>query len=502
MYAVYHGPDGLRAIAERTHRYAAALAAALRDAGVEVVHERSSTPYRARVPGRRGRGGRRGPRARRAPAARGRRPRRRSPPRRPPTPSAPRRGARRVRRATSVDLDAVDARPADDAARASWCGQTEFLTHEVFNTHRSETSMLRYLRRLSARDYALDRGMIPLGSCTMKLNATTEMEPISLPGFADLHPFAPAEDALGYAELIEELESLAGRGHRLRPGLDPAERRLAGRARRAARDPRLPPGQRRGGARRLPDPVVGARHQRRLGGDGRDAGRGRQGRRRRARRHGRPAGPVRRRTPTTSPRSWSPTPRRTAPTRTASPSCARSCTSTAARCTSTGRTSTRCSATPGRASSAATCRTSTCTRRSASRTAVAAPASGRSAVRAHLAPYLPSRTRCTPSPTGATGIGPISAAPYGSAGILPISWAYVRMMGGAGLTRGDRGRRALGELRRGAARGALPGALQGPRRPGRARVHPRPARADQAAAASPSTTSPSGWSTTASTRRR
>jgi glycine dehydrogenase len=81
------------------------------------------------------------------------------------------------------------------------------MTHEVFNSHRSETSMLRYLRRLSARDYALDRGMIPLGSCTMKLNATTEMEPVSLPGFADLHPFAPAEDALGYRTLIDQLES-------------------------------------------------------------------------------------------------------------------------------------------------------------------------------------------------------------------------------------------------------------------------------------------------------
>ena len=66
--------------------------------------------------------------------------------------------------------------------------------------------MLRYLRRLSARDYALDRGMIPLGSCTMKLNATTEMEPVCLPGFADLHPFAPAEDAAGYRQLVDELE--------------------------------------------------------------------------------------------------------------------------------------------------------------------------------------------------------------------------------------------------------------------------------------------------------
>jgi glycine dehydrogenase len=108
--------------------------------------------------------------------------------------------------ATDVDLAAVDARVGDDLPEAL-ARQTEYLTHEVFNTHRSETSMLRYLRRLSARDYALDRGMIPLGSCTMKLNATTEMEPISLPGFADLHPFAPAEDAEGYVHLIEELES-------------------------------------------------------------------------------------------------------------------------------------------------------------------------------------------------------------------------------------------------------------------------------------------------------
>src|SRR5439155_1377692 len=80
-------------------------------------------------------------------------------------------------------------------------GSTDFLTHPVFNSHRSETSMLRYLRRLADRDYALDRGMIPLGSCTMKLNATTEMEPISNPGFANIHPFAPAGQYDGYAEL-------------------------------------------------------------------------------------------------------------------------------------------------------------------------------------------------------------------------------------------------------------------------------------------------------------
>ncbi len=102
-------------------------------------------------------------------------------------------------------VSAVTGEPAEslpaDLGRA-----TPYLTHEVFSSHHSETQMLRYLRRLSARDYALDRGMIPLGSCTMKLNATAEMEPVSLPGFADLHPFAPAEDAAGYRSLIADLE--------------------------------------------------------------------------------------------------------------------------------------------------------------------------------------------------------------------------------------------------------------------------------------------------------
>ncbi|MGH9244236.1 MAG: aminomethyl-transferring glycine dehydrogenase subunit GcvPB, partial [Acidimicrobiales bacterium] len=84
---------------------------------------------------------------------------------------------------------------------------SEYLAHPVFNTHRSETSMLRYLRTLADKDYALDRGMIPLGSCTMKLNATTEMEPITWPEFADIHPFAPLEQAEGYLALIGQLEA-------------------------------------------------------------------------------------------------------------------------------------------------------------------------------------------------------------------------------------------------------------------------------------------------------
>ncbi|HEX6876737.1 MAG TPA: aminomethyl-transferring glycine dehydrogenase [Nocardioidaceae bacterium] len=203
MYAVYHGPDGLRSIARRTHRYAAVLAEALREADVEVAHEDFFDTVLARVPGLAE-----------------------------PVVAAARDAGIHLRLvdadhvgisasetterghlesilaafgAADLDLESVDRRTGDalpEALRRT----SEFLTHPVFNSHRSETSMLRYLRQLSARDYALDRGMIPLGSCTMKLNATSEMEPISLPGFANLHPFAPAEDAAGYRAMIEELE--------------------------------------------------------------------------------------------------------------------------------------------------------------------------------------------------------------------------------------------------------------------------------------------------------
>ncbi|WP_279638249.1 aminomethyl-transferring glycine dehydrogenase [Nocardioides seonyuensis] len=200
MYAVYHGPEGLREIAQRTHDRAADLAAALRSGGVRVVNDTFFDTLTVRVPGS---------------------------------------AADVVARARSrgihlrlVDEDHVGISTSEttspatvssvlmafgvstEVAGSSASGlppelvrETSYLTHEVFNIHHSETQMLRYLRRLSARDYALDRGMIPLGSCTMKLNATTEMEPISLPGFADLHPFVPAEDAAGYARLVADLES-------------------------------------------------------------------------------------------------------------------------------------------------------------------------------------------------------------------------------------------------------------------------------------------------------
>lgn len=100
----------------------------------------------------------------------------------------------------------ANARPSSQSIPQASIRTTSFLEHPVFNTYRSETAMLRYLRKLSDKDIALDRSMIPLGSCTMKLNATVEMEPITWSEFANIHPFAPLDQAQGYVELIRELE--------------------------------------------------------------------------------------------------------------------------------------------------------------------------------------------------------------------------------------------------------------------------------------------------------
>ncbi|MGE5827536.1 MAG: aminomethyl-transferring glycine dehydrogenase, partial [Micromonosporaceae bacterium] len=200
MYAVYHGPDGLRGIAARTHRMAMLLAAGLRSAGVELAHEAFFDTVEAVVPGRA------------AEVVAG--------------------AAARWVNLRQIDADRVgiacDETTTIEHLRAVWAAfsastvdedgldaqsglprglrrQSPYLTHPVFHTHRSETAMLRYLRGLADKDYALDRGMIPLGSCTMKLNATTEMESVTWPEFANVHPYAPAEQARGYAELIGDL---------------------------------------------------------------------------------------------------------------------------------------------------------------------------------------------------------------------------------------------------------------------------------------------------------
>jgi glycine dehydrogenase len=198
MYAVYHGPAGLRRIAEQVAGSAAALAAALRLGGVEVVHDAFFDTVLARVPGR-------AADVVRAARERGVLLRLADPDTVGVTcdeTTTPEHLAV-VCDAFGVSAPRASAEPAVPARLAR---TSAYLTHPVFSAHRSETSMLRYLRRLADADYALDRGMIPLGSCTMKLNGTTEMEPVTWPEFADLHPFAPAEHAAGTRALVADLE--------------------------------------------------------------------------------------------------------------------------------------------------------------------------------------------------------------------------------------------------------------------------------------------------------
>ncbi|MGH3253854.1 MAG: aminomethyl-transferring glycine dehydrogenase [Streptosporangiaceae bacterium] len=206
MYAAYHGPDGLATIARGVHRSAAVLAATLRDLGCRTSDGDSFDTIRIVFDGGRDEAAHALNRAHEAGYN---------------LYLAPD-GALQVScdEATTEDQlrEVVAAichvqHPADvelsEAAAALPAGllrTSAFLTHPVFSTHRSETSMLRYLRRLADFDIALDRSMIPLGSCTMKLNAAAEMEPISWPEFAGLHPFTPAPQAGGYLELIDSLE--------------------------------------------------------------------------------------------------------------------------------------------------------------------------------------------------------------------------------------------------------------------------------------------------------
>jgi glycine cleavage system P protein (glycine dehydrogenase) len=203
MYAVYHGPEGLTRIARRTHRLAAILAASLRKCDIAVgvdffdtlhvtgvdaaeVHVKAEnaginlrkidansvgisldeTTTRAEVV-----------------------------------------ALAELFNAQVDDIDALDA-ATDDALPASLQRESKFLQHPVFNTHHSEHELLRYMRALADKDLAMDRTMIPLGSCTMKLNSTAEMIPVTWPEFGNIHPLAPAAQTQGYMQLVEELEAM------------------------------------------------------------------------------------------------------------------------------------------------------------------------------------------------------------------------------------------------------------------------------------------------------
>ncbi len=436
MYAVYHGPEGLRAIATRTHRYAAVLATALGQGGLAVAHEHYFDTLSVVAAGRA---------AEVVAAARALGVHLRLV------------DADHVGISTSecttrstvssvlkafglstgagegaLDLDGIDAATGDalpDALRRS----TPYLTHEVFAHHHSETAMLRYLRRLSARDYALDRGMIPLGSCTMKLNATTEMEPISLPGFADLHPFAPAEDAQGYRQLVTELEAWlaevtgydsvsiqpnAGSQGELAGllAIRAYHRANGGEARNVVLIPSSAHGTNAASAVLAGMRVVVVRS-----GPGGEVDL--DDLRAQCAAHADDLAAIMVTYPSTH-GAYEET-------------ITELCEIVHAHGGQVYVDGANLNALLGYAKpgefggdvSHLNLHKTFCIPHGGG-----GPGVGPVAVRAHLAPYLPSHGM-HPDEAKRTGIGPVSAAPYGSAGILPISWAYIRLMGAAGLTR-------------------------------------------------------------------
>jgi len=206
MYAVYHGPNGLKYIAEKVHHLTVILASGLKKIGCRIVNEsffdtltintnKDTTKIHSLAVSK----------------------------------------GLNLRMIDDSNLGiSLDERTSLDDIESLWrlfdkntdlsvdqiklsahnnvpkrlLREDEPLTHPVFNSYQSETEMLRYLRKLSDKDIALDRAMIPLGSCTMKLNATAEMIPVSWPEFANIHPFAPNDQVSGYIEMIEEVESM------------------------------------------------------------------------------------------------------------------------------------------------------------------------------------------------------------------------------------------------------------------------------------------------------
>lgn len=216
MYAVYHGPDGIRRIAQRVHRTTGVLAAGLNRLGYRIANAAFFDTLTVQVDV----ANKLADKLHAAAQAQGI-------------------NLRRIddhhvgialdettergdvqllwsifaqegqgqEQLQALDFDVIEA-TVNDAFPAQLARSSDYLTHPVFNRYHAEHEMLRYLRRLADKDLALDRGMIPLGSCTMKLNATSEMLPVSWPEFANIHPYAPAAQTIGYREMIDQLEQM------------------------------------------------------------------------------------------------------------------------------------------------------------------------------------------------------------------------------------------------------------------------------------------------------
>ncbi|MGV8894424.1 MAG: aminomethyl-transferring glycine dehydrogenase [Burkholderiaceae bacterium] len=213
MYAVYHGPDGIRRIAQRVHRLTGVLAAGLRQLGYDIANQAFFDTLTVQTNAKNGTN-------RLADQLQA-------------TAQAQGVNLRRIddhhvgisldettgrddvqllwsifgQEAQAPDFDTIEV-TVNDAFPAQLARRSGFLTHRVFNRYHAEHEMLRYLRNLADKDLALDRSMIPLGSCTMKLNATSEMLPVSWPEFSSIHPYAPADQTIGYREMIDQLEEM------------------------------------------------------------------------------------------------------------------------------------------------------------------------------------------------------------------------------------------------------------------------------------------------------
>ena len=255
MYAVFHGPEGLRAIAQRIHRKTVRLAKGLESLGFRVEPAAFFDTITVEVGALQGV-------ILKAAVAEG----------------------INLRKVGDDRIGiALDERTRREHTQAVWRAfggdmldreldheyrlpeglvrTSEYLTHPIFHMNRAEAEITRYMRRLADRDLALDRAMIPLGSCTMKLNATAEMMALSWPEFADIHPFVPSDQTEGYAEVIGDLcgKLCAITGYdafSMQPNSG-AQGEYAG----LPDDPGVSCQPRRGASRRLPDPDLGARHQ-------------------------------------------------------------------------------------------------------------------------------------------------------------------------------------------------------------------------------------------------